>query len=379
MERDSDLGHWFYKKIVQGGYQMKFKKLISLALVLLMAVSLLTACGGGGTKPPSGNAGNADGGTAPVENTGKTYILRIGTATGGVHPQNVWMEAFEKELEAATNGQIDVQLYPAGQLGNMAELIQGLRDGTVDSVCIPTTYFATTFPVAAVVDLSFMFENSKQLWQILSENDTLYEKAFVDNGIIPIAWLRAFERTIISSKEVKNLSDIKNLKIWCMPSVTIQKEVELLGGITSNIDVGELAPSIQNGTVDAAISDVALYASQSLHKAGATYLFEAPNDAMVSVFAVSPFWYNKLPDDLKATVAEVANKVVKETEVPYVEQMRANATKAMVGDGLKVTTPGEDVMAEIKAALMPQHEWFLNTYPEAKPVYDELAKLAGTK
>lgn len=355
---------------------MNYKKFISLTLAVLLAVSLLTACGGGGAAPQNGGAAEEP---AAVENTGETYILRIGTGTGGVHFQNVWMEAFEKELEEATNGQIDVQLYPAGQLGNMAELIQGLRDGTVDSVCIPTTYFSTTFPVAAVTDISFMFDDSKELWEILTENDTLYEKAFIDNGIIPIAWLQAFERTIISSKEIKELSDIKNLKVWCMPSVTIQKEVELLGGITSNIDVGELAPSIQNGTVDAAISDVALYISQSLHKAGAKYLIEAPRDAMISVFAVSPYWYNKLPEDLKTIVVDVANKVVQETEIPYVEQMKVNATNKMVEEGLKVTTPDENVMSEIRAALLPQHEWFLETYPEAKPVYDELVKLSEAK
>jgi C4-dicarboxylate-binding protein DctP len=353
---------------------MKKSKWLALILAGLLVFSMFAACSNDtaaepDTEEPSGEA------EEPVENTGETYILRIGTATGGVHPQNVWMEAYEIALEEATEGQIDVQLYPAGQLGNMAELIQGLRDGTVDSICLPTCYYATTFPVAATIDLSFMFDSSEQLWSVLSNNDTLYEQAFLDNGIIPVAWLRAFERTLISSKQVTSLADIKNLKIWCMPSAAIQKEVELLGGITSNLDVGELAPSIQNGTVDGAISDVALYIAQSLHTAGAKYLIEAPNDAMISLFAVSPFWFDKLPDDLKTLVTDVALQVVEETEYPYVETMQQNALGKMVSEGLIVTTPTDEQMAEIKEALMPQHDWFLETYPDAQPIYDEFVQL----
>lgn len=367
---------------------MKHTKQISLILAILLAVSILAACG----STPSGDAGTSSEPTVSndatvtsdttdtsaatgVENTGETYTLRIGTATAGVHPQNVWMEAFEVALEEATNGQIDVQLYPAGQLGNMAELIQGLRDGTVDSSCIPSTYFATTFPVAATIDLSFTFDSSEQLWHVLSDNDTLYEQAFIDNGILPVTWLRAFERTLISTKEVTSLSDINNLKIWCMPSPVIQKEVELLGGITSNIDVGELAPSLQNGTVDGAISDVALYMAQSLHTTGASYLFDAPKDAMIYVFAVSPIWYDKLPDDLKVLVTDIANQVVEDTEYPYVAQMQQGAINKMVSEGLVVSEPTEAVMGELKQALLPQSEWFLETCPEAQPIYDELVQL----
>lgn len=366
---------------------MKTKKLLTAALVFILITSMLTACGGGNAdKSPSGATttgapSTADSGSqkAPSgsdKSSSETYTLRIGTGTGGVHPQNVWMEAFEAALEKETNNRIDVQLYPAGQLGNMAELIQGLRDGTVDSVCIPTTYFATTFPTAATVDLSFMFKDSEQLWQILTNNDTLFEKEFIDNGIIPIAWLRAFERTIICSSKLESMADLKNKKIWCMPSTVIQKEVELLGAITSNMDVGELAPSLQNGTVDGAISDVALYVSQSL-QTSAKYLLNAPRDALISVFAVSPVWYNKIPDDLKEVVKTVANQVVKETEYPYVSTMQENALKKMTSEGLQVIEPSESFMNDMKASLAPQHQWFLETYPQAKPIYDELKSLAN--
>lgn len=361
---------------------MKRRSVFAIILIVVMAISLLSACGSGAREGGAQNPGAATQSQAAQQGENESasptpdqkYILRIGTGTGGVHPQNVWMDAFKEALEEATNGQIEVQLYPAGQLGNMAELIQGLRDGTVDSACIPTTYFATTFPTAATVDLSYLFDGSDQLWRVLTENDTKYEQEFIDNGVIPVAWLRAFERTLISSKKVESMSDLKNLKVWCMPSVVIQKEVELMGSVTSNIDVGELAPSMQNGTVDAAISDIALYAAQSLHSS-AKYSLEAPNDPMVSIFAVSPYWFNKLPADLQETVREVAQRIVTEVEYPYIDSMKTNALNKMTSEGLEIITPSDVFLADLKDALLPQHEWFLATYPEAKEIYDEFVTL----
>lgn len=136
------------------------KRLLGTFLALCMLLTLC-ACSASGNNTPSASP-------SPAADDGKTtYVLRLGAATAGAHPHNVWMEAFETALEEATDGRIDVQLYPAGQLGNLAELIQGLRDGTVDSAVFPTTYFGTTFIGATVVDLPYLFEDSEQLYRIL--------------------------------------------------------------------------------------------------------------------------------------------------------------------------------------------------------------------
>lgn len=352
------------------------KRLLGILLALCMLFALC-ACSGSGNNAPSGGGSSAAPSvqSTPAADDGETtYVLRLGAATAGAHPHNVWMEAFEPALEEATGGRIDVQLYPAGQLGNMAELIQGLRDGTVDSAVFPTTYFGTTFIGATVVDLPYLFKDSEQLYRILTENDTKYTQSYEDNGIIPVTYLRLFERQILSAKKIESMADLKNVKLWSLPSAVIQQEVSAMGSVISNLDMGELAPSLQNGTVDGALTDKALFLSQSLYSS-AKYLLDAPNDAMVSLYAISPVWWNKLPADLQEIVKQVAYETVQSDEYGYIDDMGENAMKVMGEAGLEVVEPSAAFASELEDTLSTVTSWYLETYPETREIYDELAAL----
>jgi len=375
------------------------KKIFALILALVMAGTLAVGCGGSGTNsspapgsaPPASGASSAPpaaSGTssAPPAASGTSsappaaaasYILRIGTGTGGTHPQNIWMQAFKDSLEQATNGQIEVQLYPAGQLGSMAELVQGLVDGSVDSGVFPTSYFSTIIPAVACTDISFTFKDAEQLWRILFNNDTKYQAAFEDNGIIVGTWLRNCDRTIISTSPINSISDIKGKILWCTPSKVIQQEITLLGGIPSSIDVGELAPAIQNGTVNGSIQDISLYRSQSLQNSGAKYLLMAPKDPLITCFGISKTWWDKLPADLQSIVLDTAKQTVLDVEYPYVDQYVQEAYSTMGDGGLQVVEPSDQLWADMKTALAGQKDWFMNLNPDAAPMYDELCQLVA--
>lgn len=349
------------------------RKVVAFLLTAALAITL-GACGNTGSANENTNVSTENEAAQPASDTGETYVLRLGAATAGQHPHNVWMEAFETELEEASEGRIDVQLYPSGQLGNMAELIQGLRDGTVDSAVFPTTYFSTTYMGATVIDLPYLFEDSEQLYRILSENDTLYTKGYEDNGIIPVTYLRLFERQVLSKNKVESMEDFKGIKMWSLPSEVIQKEVATMGATISNLDMGELAPSLQNGTVDGALTDMALFLSQSLYTS-AQYLLDAPNDAMVSLYAISPVWWNQLPEDLQKTVTETAQQVSEEVGYPYIDTMSENALEVMTEAGLEVVEPSAEFEAELQEELSAVTDWYLETYPEYQDMYNELAEL----
>jgi TRAP-type C4-dicarboxylate transport system substrate-binding protein len=360
----------------------KMRKVITITIALIMVLATATACGNSdsGSSEPAGSSG---GSAAEVEDSASgtdtsnaEYVLRIGTGTGGRHPQNVFMEAFEVAFEEATNGAVDVQLYPAGQLGTMAELIQGLSDGTVDAGCFPTSYYSTNFPAAACTDLSFSFRDSEQLWRILTENDTKFQALFEDNGIIVGSWLRSCDRAIISTGKITTMAELKNKVLWTTPSNVIRKEVELLGATSSNIDTGELAPSLANGTLDGAIADITLYRAQSLQNNGGKYLLQAPNDALIVCFGISRAWWDKVPEDIREQARDIAQQVVLDVQYPYIDEFLEEAYATMTSGGMEIVEPDEALWADMEAALAPQKDWFMKEYPGAQEIYDELIALA---
>ena len=365
---------------------MKKVKIIALILVLAMAGFMLTACGGSDSSAPPSSSADAGASESPAPSQaapasdaggGETFVMRIGTGTGGRHHQNVWMEAYKEALEAATDGRIEVQLYPAGQLGTMIELVQGIVDGSIEAGCFPATYFSIIMPEVACLDLAFTFKDAEQLWRILYYEDTMYQKAFEDNGIVIGAWLRNADRTILSNFQINSIDDLKGKVMWCIPSRVIQEEVTLLGGTPSGIDTGEVAPAIQNGTVDGSVQDITLYRAQNLHTAGAKYMLDAPTGALITAFGVSQIWWDKLPADLQKIVGDVAKQVVIDVQYPYVEEYCDDALETMIAEGMEVIEPSAQLVSDLRDALAPQVEWFMGQTPSAKPMYDELLQFVA--
>ena len=358
---------------------MKKVRIIALILVLSMAAFMLSACGGSGTQSsPAPAPGAGDASPPPAApSSDETFVLRIGTGTGGRHHQNIFMEAYKEALEAASGGRIEVQLYPAGQLGTMIELVQGIVDGSIESGCFPATYFSIISPEIACLDIAYTFNDSSQMWRTLHNNNTLYQQAFEKNDITVGAWLRNADRQIISTSPINNIDDLKGKILWSIPSRVIQEEVVFLGGVPSGLDTGEVAPAIQNGTIDGSVQDISLYASQSLHNAGAKYLLNATTGALITVYAISNSWLNKLPADLKAMVVDVSRQVAVDVHFPYSVEYGVNSLESMLGEGMGIVEPSAQLLADMRAALAPQADWFMGLYPDAKPIYDELLQYAA--
>ena len=128
------------------------KKKLALILATAMTLSLLLcACGS------SENPGNSTQPGSDTEITG-SYTIRLGTPTGGKHQQNVTMEEFKSRIEAASNGAITVELYPTSTLGTAPQMIEGVQNGDIEGVLIPSSYFASYAPAIAILDLPFLFD-----------------------------------------------------------------------------------------------------------------------------------------------------------------------------------------------------------------------------
>ena len=102
---------------------MKVKKLISVLLAAGMIATVAAGCGGSGGEGGSGGA--------------KT--LRIGDNWGASHPMAAALDnVFKTQIEEQTNGELTVEVYHDGLLGDEANLWQSVRDGSVDFVVVGT-------------------------------------------------------------------------------------------------------------------------------------------------------------------------------------------------------------------------------------------------
>ena len=358
------------------------KKKLALLLGITLTASLaLSACGGtdtpasGGTStPPDTPAGQPSGGATEI--TG-SYTVRLGTPTGGKHQQNVTMEEFKARVEEASGGAITVELYPTSQLGTAAQMIEGVQNGTIEGVLIPSSYFASYAPAIAILDLPFLFAPdgtaASQAQALLSAgtslDDYLYDYGFTVGG-----WLLGGNSYILSTFPIEEMSDLSGRTMWTLPSSTLQASLSAYGASASALDPGDVAVALQNGTIDGVLNDCTFWYTQGLYES-AKNINLCPAGAFVNCFFFSADWMDGLPQNVQDLLLTTAREVVDDYEVDYMTQYSQDAMDAMVEAGCTLVEPSAELLAEMEAATAPLHESFKATNSDCAAIYDEFVEL----
>ena len=345
------------------------KKLISL--ILAAAVLCLGAVGCGTTSGESGGQ-SSSAGNEVATNTDAAYTIRVAMATAGANPQNIAAEAFKTELEAISSD-ITVELYPAGQLGTISAVLQNVQDGTLEATFVPASYLEAFAPAAAICDLPNSW-TGEELYIVLNNDeclmaDYLYSKGFTTGG-----WFKLGDRVILSTKEVKSMADLKGLKLWCLPSTTLQEELKAYGAVPSVMDPGDVAVSVQNGAVDGAETDVSFILPQGLYES-AKYITNVPGSAIMDTLIFSSDWLETLPADVQEmilTAAESATKAGQEYATTFADE----AVATLKEKGVTFSEPSADFVAGLEAASAPIIEKYKSD-KDCAEMYENFASLLG--
>ena len=94
-------------------------------------------------------------------------LIRVAGNFAAEHASSLAMAKFEAELERLSGGEIDVNVFPAQQLGGAAENVQAVKIGAIELMWVGTAYLTRTVPELEVVGLPFQFQSREQAFAIV--------------------------------------------------------------------------------------------------------------------------------------------------------------------------------------------------------------------
>src|SRR5690606_2022970 len=95
-------------------------------LIAFLALSLLVACSGnnsGGSKAPATDEGSQ-------QAAGESITIRLAHVGSEEHQNQIGSLKFKELIEERSNGAIQVQIFPNGQLGGEGDAVEGIQNGT---------------------------------------------------------------------------------------------------------------------------------------------------------------------------------------------------------------------------------------------------------
>ena len=90
--------------------------------------------------------------------------LKYGTAFPADHPGAVRIKEAADAIRKDTGGRVDLQVYPASQLGSEPDMISQTRSGAVDFMSTAGTNLQTLVPSAGINGVAFAFKDYPTVW-----------------------------------------------------------------------------------------------------------------------------------------------------------------------------------------------------------------------
>lgn len=236
------------------------------------------------------------------------YILKMATPS---NPEDNNVKAFyyfEEQVEAATNGRIDVQVFDSAQLGNHSDYIAGLQIGSIQAAEINTSFLSSIDSSFMIFDLPYIVNGMDHERAVLDNgmgaklSATLEEKANITIG----GWMIRSPRSVYSSRgPINTAEDFKGLKIRVMDSPIMIRTMELLEATPVPVSASERYMALQTKVVDAAENSPAIVVAQKEYEV-TEYLSLTEHFCTPNTIVFDNNFLDSLPAELKTIVLDEA-------------------------------------------------------------------------
>jgi tripartite ATP-independent transporter DctP family solute receptor len=183
----------------------------------------------------------------------RKYVIKFGIDLAADHPSVIHANLAGDAIKAATNGQVEVQVFPSSQLGNDTHMLAEIRSGAIQMMAIGDNILATLVPACAIDNIGFAFKDSQTAWNALDGQVGALVRADIETaGLHPMSriWDEGFRQTTSKSKPINSPADLAGFKIRVPPSPISLDLFKDLGAAPTVINIAELYTALQTGVVD---------------------------------------------------------------------------------------------------------------------------------
>jgi tripartite ATP-independent transporter DctP family solute receptor len=278
-------------------------------------------------------------------------VLKVGTSTQPSHIYNLAVERFGEIVEERTGGEVEVQLFPAAQLGSERDMVEGLQLGTLEMTLTSTGPLGNFVPQVKLFNLPFLFKDREAAYRVLDGPiGTGIADKFQSVGIRSLGWFENGFRNITNSQvAVEQPGDMDGIKIRVMEDDVFILTMQALGASPLPMAFGELYTALEQKTVDAQENPLAVIHSSRFFEVQ-DYLAMTGHFYSPAMLLISEIAWAKLTPEQQTIVQEsatLARDYERELSMKADQELEA----ALKQEGMTITYPEKEAFVEAVAAV----------------------------
>lgn len=249
--------------------------------------------------------------------TASAADLRLGLITPPSHQWTISAQELAQELKEKSNGTVNLLVFPSGQLGNEAQMLQQLQSGALDMAFLVAGEIANRRPNYAALFAPYLVDTPTEVSQLL-QGPTATEMLSELNslGLVGLGYGMAGMRQVLVRQDLDSVEQLKGQKIRTIP---IEPELDFwrkVGTAPTPMPLPALYDAFANGQIDGMQIDFEGAWNVKYIDNAKTFLHS--NHMMLPMVAVaSARKWNQLPAEQTELITELTAKHLNQIILAY--------------------------------------------------------------
>ncbi|EZQ14014.1 C4-dicarboxylate ABC transporter substrate-binding protein [Pseudomonas sp. G11-1] len=295
------------------------------------AALILTACGGDDEQQKAQTAKDEQPATGQVE------VWRFGLEEIEGSVQYEYANRFAEIVSEKTDGQVEVRLFPYGQLGGLTDIYDQVQAGSVQ-LAFGSGFLGGTVPESQLFSLNFILTDDElRNTQILNDeafrkNDDLID-SFRERSLHPLAIVPEGWQVWTANKAVRTPEDFAGLAIRTMDNRLLRETYSAYGANPTTMEYGELYSGLQLGQLDGNIQPVFAHQEMDFYQVQ-DYMIFANQAQFIATVMANADWYDNLSDEHEQVIEDAVVELV-----PYIHEVQTRLNT----ERLNIITENSDI------------------------------------
>jgi tripartite ATP-independent transporter DctP family solute receptor len=276
-----------------------------------------------------------------------------------------------------TQGRVEIRVFPGSQLGNLAEMVDGVRIGSIQMGHHDFSSLDRVDRDVAVFNAPFVFRDPEHAMKATNEatspvmkeiNQRLVEKG----GMRIVANFYRGARQLTARYPVRSPKDMQGKKFRAVPTPLWNSMIKGMGAIPTPVEISEIMPALMTGLVEGQENPLNNIIARKMWEANKFVMMTSHMESVLAVFINEKSW-TSIPESDRKLMQEAFDEMGKRS-LQWAKEAEAGEIDTLKKNG--VTIIDESNGLDLKAFREAVTQQILTDYPNWK---DYVVRLDAVK
>lgn len=264
--------------------------------------------------------------------TAQDIKIRFAHSLSTTEPAHLAAEFFAKNVAARTGGKVQIQVFPAEQLGSGKDVNEMIRQGANVMNITDPGYLSDFVPDIGVLNGPYLIKTPQEYDKLLASEwfkgiekklETAGFKLIMANGFFG-------QRHMIAAKPVRRPADMAGMTVRVPPNTMWVETFKAMGGRPTTVQWSEVYNALSQNVVEAAEAPLGSLWGSKLQETRKVISLTGHFTAFVT-WPINASYFNRLPKDIQTVLVEEGAKAGAEmtrltmaTQDDYIAKFKAS-------------------------------------------------------